>query len=123
MEFCSHAFRIDDEENLTEEECFLSMVGTPVRSAQRHDQSVRLTLFVSHFLGELREELSDDGDSIEEVAMTLGLATQIWLVSRDDFEDARFGCYSLNLIAFEAMMAIADRLEDLIDLTFGSRKQ
>lgn len=121
IRFCSEQFRIHDDEPLSEEECFLSMVGTPVRSARRHDQSMRLTLFVTNFLNNLRDELTkfdENLDDIEDAQQALGLSYTLWKISRSDFEDKIFGCYSLNLIAFEAIVTNIERLEELIELSF-----
>lgn len=120
LKFCSETFRIDDDEPLSEEECFLTMVGTPVRSVRRHEQGMRLTLFVSNFLNNLREELSkfdDDYEDLEDVQCALGLSYTLWKLSRHDFEDETFGCYSLNLIAFEAIVNNIERLDELIELS------
>lgn len=126
MMFCARAFRIDEEEQLSEEECFLTMVGTPIRSVRRHEQGMRLTLYVTNFLNNLREELSsfdDQLDPMEDVQCALGLAYTLWKISRDDYEDLQFGCHSLNLIAFEAIVNNVERLEELIELSYPTEER
>lgn len=118
MTFCARAFRIDEEEQLSEEECFLTMVGTPIRSVRRHEQSMRLTLYVTNFLNNLRAELTtyDEEEAEEDVRRALGVAFTLWRLSLSDFEDRQFGCFSLNLIAFEAIVNNVERIQELIEL-------
>jgi hypothetical protein len=134
IEICSNMFKLDDDqEHLTEEECFLTMVGTPIRSPRRHEQSMGLTLYVTNFLNNLREELSrfienlaeDDEEDRElmvelgplaedeDLKFAIGVCFTIWLMSRQDFEDQKFGCYALNLIAFEGIVNNIERLHEL----------
>ncbi|KAK9900462.1 RdRP-domain-containing protein [Cystobasidium minutum MCA 4210] len=129
MVFCARTFRIDEEDQLSEEECFLTMVGTPVRSVRRHEQGMRLTLYITNFLNNLREELSSFDDQLEpmeDVQCAIGLAYTLWLISRDDFElgnHGQFGCHSLNLIAFEAIVSNIERLEELIELSYPAEER
>jgi len=81
---------------------------------------MRLTLFITNFLNNLREELSkfdDDMEDLEDVQHALGLSYTLWLLSKSDFDERTFGCYSLNLIAFEAIINNIERLEELIELS------
>lgn len=121
MKYCAETFSLEDNEPLSEEECFLSMVGTPTRSPRRHQQSMRMTFFVTNFLNNMREELSKFDDTLEDLEdaqYALGLALAVEKLSRADFEEEIFGCYSLNLMAFEAVVNNIERLEELIELHF-----
>lgn len=126
MKYCAETFSLEDNEPLSEEECFLSMVGTPTRSPRRHQQSMRMTFFVTNFLNNMREELSKFDDTLEDIEdaqYALGLALAVEKLSRGDFEEEIFGCYSLNLLAFEAVVNNIERLEELMELHFPTQEK